>query len=253
MLNFSILFLSTVTAGTPDSDSQLYRRIPEDSFSSSGSNDRMLTTFVGKRGDLVSDIRIGKRSRQDADCYKGGMGFDHDYYRTTVGTLDRWSRTSVEMGCNSVCCRCCRKCLQRAKERDWPAITHIALYRNCHCYHGSYNETCQGGTFCPHHNIGVGGGSWGDSFTVKRTMGVWNLKKILLRLLVCVICPLNKRRMNWSSEGQKQVVAECSLLQQLDRPRSHLTILWNIFRNTLSLTLKLEINNFPMMKNNLLF
>lgn len=100
MLNFSILFLSTVTAGTPDSDSQLYRRIPEDSFSSSGSNDRMLTNFVGKRGDLVSDIRIGKRSRQDADCYKGGMGFDHDYYRTTVGTLDRWSRTSVEMGCS---------------------------------------------------------------------------------------------------------------------------------------------------------
>ena len=89
MLNFSILFLSTVTAGTPDSDSQLYRRIPEDSFSSSGSNERMLTNFVGKRGDLVSDIRIGKRSRQDADCYKGGMGFDHDYYRTTVGTLDR--------------------------------------------------------------------------------------------------------------------------------------------------------------------
>ena len=81
------------------------------------------------------------------------------------------------MGCDSVCCRCCSKCLQRAKERDWPAITHIALYRNCHCYHGSYNETCQGGTFCPHHNIGVGGGSWGDSFTVKRTMGVWNLKK----------------------------------------------------------------------------
>ena len=100
--------------------------IPEANLSTSSSNIKLLTTFVGRRGELVSDIRIGKRSTQG--CYNGGLGMKHDFYRTGLGSLDR----------------CCRMCLEAAEDRsDWRPISHISLGWNCHCYHGPYDDTCQ--------------------------------------------------------------------------------------------------------------
>ena len=59
---FRIQRLLQETAGIQDSGSKLYKRIPEAELSISTSNIKNLTTFVGQRGELVSDIRKGKRS-----------------------------------------------------------------------------------------------------------------------------------------------------------------------------------------------
>ena len=60
------------TDGIQDSNSKLYKKIAEIEFSSSNLNDKTLTNFVAKRGDLVTDIMIGRTFLQLVGHILGG-------------------------------------------------------------------------------------------------------------------------------------------------------------------------------------
>ena len=103
-------------------------------FSTINTNQKILTTLVAKSGELVSDIRIGRKSDTGAACRNGGINMQNNMQSTTVKDLDE----------------CCRRCLEKqASEPDWLPITFIALRWTCHCHHGPYNETCQLDTTSP--------------------------------------------------------------------------------------------------------
>ena len=85
------------SGGIQDPSSKFYTKVPETDFSTKNTNQKILTTLVAQSGELVTDIRIGKKSDTGAACRNGGINMQNDMHSTAVlrysqGTRRAWVR-----------------------------------------------------------------------------------------------------------------------------------------------------------------